>query len=131
MVDLFSRELIFGGAYYWKEFCASKWVALDKPKRLRKQPKPANTNSPRAYNREGLLSEGFLRLRFGGLTFRGVYYYYYYFFVGGGGGLAYYRNVTVLQNLQSVVMKRQSRCKLLSTLNCKLVITGSSSSTGN
>ena len=32
----------------------------------------ANTNSPRAYIREGLLSEGFLRLRFGG---------------GGGGAL--------------------------------------------
>ena len=26
---LFSGELIFGGAYYWKEFCVSKWVGLD------------------------------------------------------------------------------------------------------
>ena len=26
---LFSGELIFGGAFYWKEFCVSKWVALD------------------------------------------------------------------------------------------------------
>ena len=27
-LGLFSGELIFGGAYYWKEFCVSKWVAL-------------------------------------------------------------------------------------------------------
>ena len=25
---LFSGELIFGGAYYWKEFSVSKWVGL-------------------------------------------------------------------------------------------------------
>ena len=29
LVGLFSGELIFGGAYYWKEFCVSKWVGLD------------------------------------------------------------------------------------------------------
>ena len=29
LVGLFSRELIFGGAYYWREFCVSKWVGLD------------------------------------------------------------------------------------------------------
>ena len=45
--------------------------------------KTASTNCPWAYIREGLLSEGYLRLRFGGLIFgrtsfgRG----------GGGGGL--------------------------------------------
>ena len=46
--------------------------------------KTASTNSPWAYIREGLLSEGFVRLRFGG---------------GGGGlifGVAYDRNFTVL-----------------------------------
>ena len=26
---LFSGELIFGEAYYWREFCVSKWVGLD------------------------------------------------------------------------------------------------------
>ena len=31
--------------------------------------KTASTNSPWAYIREGLLSEGFVRLRFGGLFF--------------------------------------------------------------
>ena len=29
LLGLFSGELIFGGAYYWKEFCVSKWVWLD------------------------------------------------------------------------------------------------------
>ena len=29
MVDLFSGELIFGGAYYWKEFSVSKCDGLD------------------------------------------------------------------------------------------------------
>ena len=29
LVVLFLGELIFGGAYYWKEFCVSKWVGLD------------------------------------------------------------------------------------------------------
>ena len=41
--------------------------------------KAANCNFPWAYIREGLLSEGYLRLRFGGLIF----------------GSAYYRNFTV------------------------------------
>ena len=29
LLGLFSGELIFGGAYYWKEFCVSKLVGLD------------------------------------------------------------------------------------------------------
>ena len=29
LLGLFSGELIFRGAYYWKEFCVSKWVGLD------------------------------------------------------------------------------------------------------
>ena len=28
-LGLFSGELIFGGACYWKEFCVSNWVGLD------------------------------------------------------------------------------------------------------
>ena len=73
---LFLGELIFRGAYYWKEFCISKWVRLDNKNSLKhyenslKQLKTASANSPWAYIREGLLSEGFLRLRFGGLIFR-------------------------------------------------------------
>ena len=68
LLGLFSGELIFGGACYWKEFCVSKWVGLDNKNSL-KQLKTANTNSPWAYIREGLLSEEFLRLRFGRLIF--------------------------------------------------------------
>ena len=26
---VFSSEIVFGGAYYWREFCVSKWVGLD------------------------------------------------------------------------------------------------------
>ena len=29
LLGLFLGELIFGGVYYWKEFCISKWVGLD------------------------------------------------------------------------------------------------------
>ena len=73
LLGLFSGELILGGAYYWKEFCVSKWVGLDN--------KTASTNSPWAYIWEGLLSEGFLRLRFGGLIFGRAFFFW------GGGGL--------------------------------------------
>ena len=68
---VFSGELIFGGAYYWREFGLGLTI------------KVASTNSPWAYLREGLLSEGFVRLRFGGLIFCGAY-----FFWGGGEGEA-------------------------------------------
>ena len=47
--------------------------------------KTASTNSPWAYIREGLLSEGYLRLRFGGLIFVRAYLFIYFF-----GGGAYY-----------------------------------------
>ena len=77
LLGLSSGELIFGGAYYWKECCVSKRVGLDN--------KTASTNSPWAYIWEGLLSEGFLRLRFGGLIFGRAYF-----------GGACYRNFTVV-----------------------------------
>ena len=32
MLGLLSRELIFGGASYWREFFVSKWVVLDNKK---------------------------------------------------------------------------------------------------
>ena len=58
LLGIFSEELSFGGAYYWREFSVSKWVG--QPKSLRKQPKTTNTNSPWVYIREGLLSEGII-----------------------------------------------------------------------
>ena len=35
LLGLFSGERIFGGAYYWKEFCVSKWVGLDNKNSLK------------------------------------------------------------------------------------------------
>ena len=54
---LFSGELIFRGAYYWKEFCISKSVGFDN--------KTASTNSPWG------------SLRFGGLVFGMAYLFIY------------------------------------------------------
>ena len=78
MLGLFSGELIFGGAYYWKEFCVSKWIELDNKNSLKhyekslKQLKTANTNSPWAYQR-------IFASEIWGLIFRRAY-------LGGGGG---------------------------------------------
>ena len=86
MLGLFSGELIFEEAYYWKDFNVSKWVGLDSKNTLKhhrnsqKQLKTVSTNSAWAYIRESLLSEGFLHLRFGCLFLGGL-------FLGGWGGL--------------------------------------------
>ena len=68
-------------------------MTIKHPKTLRKQPRIASTNSPWAYIQEGLLSEGFLRLRFGELIFGRAYLFIYLFIYfskgegGEGGGL--------------------------------------------
>ena len=79
MLGFFSGSLFSEGLIIGRNFSFQNGLGLDN--------KTASTNSPWAYIWEGLLSEGFLRLRFGG---------------GGGlfsGGLiiegAYYRNFTV------------------------------------
>ena len=65
-MGLFSGEPIFGGAYYWNEFCVSKWVGLDNKNNLKykdnslKQLETANPNSPWAYIREGLFLGGLI-----------------------------------------------------------------------
>ena len=47
-MGLFSGELIFRAAYYWREFCISKWVGLDNENSLNHQdnvqPKTATCN---------------------------------------------------------------------------------------
>ena len=63
---------------YRKEFCVSKWIWFVN--------KNSNSNSPWAYTREGLLSERYLRLRFGGLIS--------FFFLGGGGLLSEFYGIT-------------------------------------
>ena len=60
LLGLFAGELIFGGAYYWKEFCVSKWVGLGNKNSLNyenrlKQLKTASTKSPWAYISEELI----------------------------------------------------------------------------
>ena len=102
MLGLFSGEHIFGGAYFWKEFCVSKWVGLDN--------KITSTNSPWAYIWEGFLSEGFLRLRLGGLIFLFYSFIYLFIFFGGGGGggllsefYGYSKSQNKLWNLQHKV----------------------------
>ena len=52
-----------------------------------KRVKTANPNSPWANIRKGLLSEGYLHLRFGGLIFGRAYF--------RGGGVAHYLNFAV------------------------------------
>ena len=65
--SLFSEGLIIGGNFAFQN-------GLDLTITI------VNSNSPWAYIREGLLSEGYLLLRFGGLIFRRAYF-------GGGDGL--------------------------------------------
>ena len=106
LLSLVSGELIIREAYYWKEFCFSKWVGLDNKNSL-KHLKTDSTNSRWAYIREGLLSEGFLHLRIGGII------------LGGGGGLhfggAYYWNITVcgLSLLLVLSLLRQVFCRIV------------------
>ena len=75
LLGLFLEKLIFGAAYYWKQFCVSKWVGLNNKNSLKhcenilKQLETASTNSQWAYIWEGLLLAGFLRLRFEVLIF--------------------------------------------------------------
>ena len=82
MMGLFSGELILRGAYYWRKFCVSKWVGLEikRDKNTKttglNQLKTVNPKIPWAYIQVGLLSERYLRLRFGGWG-------------GGGGGIIF------------------------------------------
>ena len=71
----FRRALLLEGTLRFK--MSKKWVWLDSKNSLKqhenslKQLKTASTDSPSAYIREGLLSQSFLQLRFGGLIFSG------------------------------------------------------------
>ena len=60
-MGLFSGPLIFGGVIIGGNFAFQNGLVLTI--------KTANSNSPWAYIREGLLSEGYLRRRSGGLIF--------------------------------------------------------------
>ena len=88
----FQWSLISGGLIIGRNFAFLNGFGLKIKtvliKTLQKQPKTASTNSPWAYIQEGLLSEGFLRLRFVGAYFReGLFFIYLFFFFFWGGGL--------------------------------------------
>ena len=74
LLGLFSGELSFGGAYYWREFCVSKWVGLDNKNRLKhyentlKQLKTASTNSQWAYSGGLIIGRVFASEIWGGLS---------------------------------------------------------------
>ena len=73
LLGLFSGELIFSERLIiGRNFVFQNGLGLTI--------KTASTYSPWAYIREGLLWEGFVRLRFGGLILEGL------IFLGGGGG---------------------------------------------
>ena len=81
MLALFSGELVFGRAYYRKEFCVLQWVGLDNknyPKHYEnslKQLQTASTVHGLHDIRESLLSEGLLHLRSGGFIFGRAYFW--------------------------------------------------------
>ena len=77
-LSLFSEGVIIGGNFAFQN-------GLD----LTVKTAGTNVNRPWAYIREGLLSEGYLCLKFGELIFGRIY-----IFFGGGGG-AYNRNFMV------------------------------------
>ena len=85
--SLFSEGLVIG-----RNLSFQKWLDLTI--------KTASTNGPWVYIQEGLLSEGYLRLRFAGLIFGRANFFIllFFFFLGGG---AYYRNFTVLSHHSS------------------------------
>ena len=75
MLGLFLEGLVIGRNFAFQNELG---LTMKQPETLRKQPeqlKTASTNSPWAYIREGLLLEGFLRLRFGGLIFGRAYFW--------------------------------------------------------
>ena len=66
LVDLLSGELIFGGAYYWREFCVSKWVGLDNKNSLKHEDynlKQLKQLTLTVYTCMGLYSRGIIIVR--------------------------------------------------------------------
>ena len=94
LVVLFSGDLIFGGAYYWKEFSTSKWVGLVNKNSLKhyentlKQLSLKGSYSGRLIIGRIFASE--ILVGGGGLIFGRAYLFL------GGGGETYYLNFMVL-----------------------------------
>ena len=80
---LFSEGLVIGRNFAFQSGFGLSIKPAKNTKITLGKLKTANSNSPWAYIREGFLSEGYLRLRFGGLIFGRAYFKG----VGGGGHL--------------------------------------------
>ena len=96
MLGLFSGRLIFRRGYHRRFALQNRLdliikTALGTKTTAKKQLIKANPKSPWGYIREGLLTEGFLRLRFGGFFSGGLFFGGEGLFSegkwGGGGGL--------------------------------------------
>ena len=75
LLGLFSGELIFGGAYYLKEFCVLKWVGLDNKNSLKQLALTVHgLILGRAYYRKDFCVSGLGGLFSGGLIFGGACY---------------------------------------------------------
>ena len=91
MLGLFLGKLIFGGTYYWKEFCVSKWVGLD------------NKNSLKHYEKGGLIIRRIFASEIWGANFReGLF-----FFLGGGVGLT----IRMLRYIPNVLSNKKFTSK--------------------
>ena len=77
--SLFSEGLIIGRNFESQNGLGLTIKQLNRLRNSLNQLKTANPNSPWAYIREGLLWDGYLRLRFGALIFGRAYFW------GGGG----------------------------------------------
>ena len=90
LLGLFSGKPIFGGAYYWKDFCVSKWVALDNINSLIHQEnslKQLIVSVHGLYSGELIIGRIFVSEVWEGLFSGGLIF----------GGGAYYRNFTVVE----------------------------------
>ena len=97
---LFSRELIFLGAYYWKEFCVSKWVGL------------VNKNSLKHYKNSinQLALKVYVYIYLGGLIIGRIFASAIWrglFFFRGEGGILWY--IAIMKGDLTSCMPRDSR----------------------
>ena len=95
LLGLFSE-----GAFYWKEFCVSKWVWLSGNKNSLKQLKTASTNSPWAYSGGLIIGRIFASEIWGAYFREGLFF-----------GRAYYRNFTVYDGHPSHAREGETICR--------------------
>ena len=142
-LGLFSGELIFGEAYYWKEFCVSKWVGYDNKNSLTHYENSLNSLKQLAPTVQGLCWGGLIIERifaseiWGGLIFRRALFVCLFvlfcfvlfcFFLGGGGLLSeFYGIYTSIYRSYSLSSTQNVSCDLHKVIvyypSCKLLCT--------